>query len=118
MVAGLKEINAVKDQELADRRDHLNAEISRLNNRLSQLYEDKLDGVIDAAFYAKKAKEGQERLADLQEQLERLQAASENQMALGLQILEFAKDAYPLFSQVDAVEKAKLLRIVLSKCCL
>jgi site-specific DNA recombinase len=118
MVDGLKEINTVKDQELMDRRDFLNAEISRLNNRLSQLYEDKLDGVIDAAFYAKKAKEGQERLSDLQEQLARLQEASESQMDLGLLILEFAKDAYPLFSQVDATEKAKLLKIVLSKCCL
>jgi site-specific DNA recombinase len=118
MVDGLKRVNALKDQEVADRREHLNIEISRLNNRLSQLYEDKLDGVIDAAFYQKKAKEGRERLADLQEQMERVQTAGENQMALGLQILEFAKDAYPLFSRMIPSEQAKLLKIVFSKCCL
>jgi site-specific DNA recombinase len=118
MVDGLKEINGVKDNELAERRQFLNAEISRLNNRLSQLYEDKLDGVIDSSFYSRKAKEGQERLADVQEQLERLQSASETHMALGLQILEFAKDAHPLFNLVENTEKAKLLKIVFSKCTL
>lgn len=118
MVAGLKEINAMKDQELGDRREFLNAEIQRISNRLSQLYEDKLDGVIDSAFYQKKATEGQERLQDLQANLERLQEASKKQMELGLLILEFAKDAYPLFSFVSHPEKARLLKIVLSKCCL
>jgi site-specific DNA recombinase len=115
MVEGLKTINATKDQEVVDRREYLNAEIARLNNRLSQLYEDKLDGVIDAEFYQKKAQEGRERLATIQEQLEQLQSASDKQMALGLQILEFAKDAYPLFLQMEAPEQAKLLKIVLSK---
>ncbi len=114
MVDGLKRTNTMKDQEVAERRQHLNAEISRLNNRLSQLYEDKLDGVISTGFYQTKAKEAQERLADLQVQLERVQTAGQNQMALGLQILEFAKDAYPLFSRVDASEQAKLLKIVFS----
>jgi hypothetical protein len=118
MVAGLKDINAMKDQELADRREFLNAEIQRISNRLSQLYEDKLDGVIDSAFYQKKATEGQERLQDLQANLERLQEASKKQMELGLLILEFAKDAYPLFSFVSHPEKARLLKIVLLKCCL
>lgn len=116
MVDGLKRINAMKDKEVSERREYLNNEINRLNNRLSQLYEDKLDGVIDIAFYQKKAKDGQERLQDLQAQLDRLQVASESQMELGLLILEFAKDAYPLFSRVDATEKAKLLKIVLSNC--
>jgi site-specific DNA recombinase len=118
MMDGLKRANALKDQEVAERREHLNAEISRINNRLSQLYEDKLDGVIDSVFYQKKAKAGRERLTDLQTQLERVQAAGENQMALGLTILEFAKDAYPLFSRMVPYEQAKMLRIVLSKCCL
>lgn len=108
----------MKDQELGDRREFLNAEIKRISNRLSQLYEDKLDGVIDSAFYQKKATEGQERLQDLQANLERLQEASKKQMELGLLILEFAKDAYPLFSFVSHPEKARLLKIVLSKCCL
>lgn len=118
MVEGLKRTNTLKDQEVTARREYLNAEISRLNSRLSQLYEDKLDRIINADFYQQKAKEGQERLAELQEQLERVQAASEKQMALGLQILVFAKNASPLFSQMLPIDQAKMLRIVLSKCCL
>lgn len=116
MVQGLKDMNAMKDQELADRREYLTGEINRLNNRLSQLYEDKLDGVITAAFYQKKAKEGQARLDECQEELTRLQNAGQKQMELGLLILEFAKNAYPLFSRMPAIEQSRLLRIVLSKC--
>jgi site-specific DNA recombinase len=69
-----------------------------------------------STFYKKKAQEGHERLQDLQVQLARVQAAGESQMELGLQILEFAKDASPLFSRMPAPDQSKLLRIVLSKC--
>lgn len=116
MVTGLKEINATKDQEVEERTALIAKEIQRINNRLSQLYEDKLDGLIDVAFYQKKSLEGKERIQDLEEQLGRLNQANEKQMALGLLILEFAKNASPLFSQVSSQEQAKLLRIVLSKC--
>ena len=51
MVQGLKDMNAIKDKEMVSRRTHLAGEVTRLNNRLSQLYEDKLDGIIDASFY-------------------------------------------------------------------
>lgn len=114
MAEGLKRANALKDQEVAERREYLNAEISRWNNRLSQLYEDKLDGIIDAAFYQKKAKEGQDRLDTLKVQLERVQTAGENQIKLGLAILEIAKDAYPEFLKRNVQEQAQYLRIVLS----
>jgi site-specific DNA recombinase len=116
MVESLKEINAEKDHEVAERLDSLTAETKRLNERLSQLYEDKLDGVIDAQLYKKKSQEGKERLQVIEEQLARLTQANDKQMELGLMILEFAKNAYTLFSQVDSTEQAKLLRILLSKC--
>jgi site-specific DNA recombinase len=118
MVDGLKRANSLKDQEVAERREYLNTEISRWNNRLSQLYEDKLDGLIDAALYQKKAKEGQERLELLNAQLERVQTAGENQMKLGFTILEIAKDAYPEFLKRNVQEQAQYLKIVLSNCTL
>ena len=37
-------------------------------------------------------------------------------MELGLTILEFARNAYPLFIQMEPLQQAKLLRVVLSKC--
>lgn len=116
MVDGLKQVNATKDQEIAERRDVLTSEISRLNGRLSELYEDKLDGLIDATFYQRKAQEGKERLVRLEEQLAAVGKAGETQMTLGLQILEFAKSAHSVFVQMPAIEQARLLRIVLSKC--
>lgn len=116
MVTSLKDVNGIKDEELATRRTYYNEEITRLNNRLSQLYEDKLDGLISSGFYKDKAKESQDRLQELQASLERVQYASEKQMELGLQILEFARNASGMFSWQETPEKAKLLRIVLSKC--
>lgn len=118
MVESLKAINAQKDQFVTERRAELNSEIQRINNRLSQLYEDKLDGIITHDFYLKKSNDGKERLENLNEQLSRLDGASQKQMDLGLQILEFAQSAYPLFEEMPASEQGKFLRIVLSKCCL
>jgi site-specific DNA recombinase len=116
MVEGLKEINAFKDQEVEDRTMHITKELSRLNGRLSQLYEDKLDGLITKEFYQKKFEEGQSKVQDLEASLLRLNMANEKQMELGLTILEFAKDAYSVFIQMNPQEQGKFLRIVFSKC--
>jgi site-specific DNA recombinase len=116
MVEGLKEINASKDREVADRTVAITKEIQRLNGRLSQLYEDKLDGLITKDFYQKKFEEGQSKIQDMEASLLSLNMANEKQMELGLTILEFAKDAYSVFKQMDATEQGKFLRIVFSKC--
>jgi len=116
MVESLKAINAQKDQILEDNRETLQSEIKRLSNRLSQLYEYKLDGIITQDFYLKKAAEGKERIEALNEKLKRFEDASNNQMELGLLILEFAKNAPMLFEQLPSHEQGKFLRILLSKC--
>jgi hypothetical protein len=116
MTTTLKEINALKDEELQTRREELESEITRTHQRLSQLYDDKLDGVIDKELYMKKAKEGQNRIETATAALERLNKASEEQMALGLSILEFVTDAHSVFVQMNVLEQAKMLRIVLSNC--
>jgi hypothetical protein len=116
MVQTLKSINEDKDRLVEERRHYLLSELSRIQSRLSQLYEDKLDGLIKPEFYLKKAKEGQEKQDSLELQLQRLGEASKKQMALGLQILEFAQNASELFSQLPVYEQARFLKIVLSKC--
>ncbi len=118
MVQGLKDINAQKDEEVSNRQSELNQEIKKLQRKLSQLYDDKLEGLIDKDFYLIKAKETRQQIEETTSHLERLQNASDEQMALGLSILELAKDAHSLFETMDAIEQAKLLRIVLSNCTL
>ena len=39
-------------------------------------------------------------------------------MELGLQIIEFAQNAYSLFIKLDVFEQARFLKIILSKCIL
>jgi site-specific DNA recombinase len=90
MLNGLKSINATKDQEMAERTTRINEEITRIRNRMSQMYEDKLDGVIDAEMVTRRSKEGLRRMGELEGQLNRLNNAGYVQMTLGLQILEFA----------------------------
>jgi hypothetical protein len=116
MVDSLKAINVQKDQILNENRENLQKEIKRLSSRLSQLYEDKLDGIITHEFYLKKADEGKERIEVLNEKLKRFEDASNNQMELGLLILEFAKNASLLFEQLPSYEQGKFLKILLSKC--
>jgi hypothetical protein len=91
----------------------LKADHQRIQNRLDVLYEDKLDGRIDAAFFDRKAKEFRAQQNTILKGIEDHQSANQSYMEEGIRILELASRAAELFEKQPAEEKRRLLNCAL-----
>lgn len=94
----------------------LQAEYDRLQRRIDAMYIDKLDGCIDAAFFACKAADWRGEQDRILADIHRHQAADRSYMDEGVRILELARNARSLFERQPAREKRRLLNFLLSNC--
>lgn len=90
------------------------AEYDRLQGRLHAMYVDKLDGVIDAAFFDRVSAEWRRAQDECLHQIERLKTADQSYLEDGVRILELANNARSLFERQEPREKRRLLNFVLS----
>ncbi len=111
--------DALRSSHADERRFHddavakLKAAHQRIQNRRDVLYEDKLDGRIDAAFFDRKAKEFRAQQNTILKSIEDHQSANQSYMEEGIRILELASRAAELFEKQLAEEKRRLLNCVL-----
>jgi site-specific DNA recombinase len=99
----------VRDALLAshadERREHeeairrYQAEYKRLDERIHAMYVDKLDGLVDAAFFETMSNQWREEQNRCLREIERLQAADRSYMDEGVQLLELARNAQTLFAK-------------------
>jgi site-specific DNA recombinase len=73
-----------REHEEATRRHQ--AEHKRLNERIHAMYVDKLDGLVDAAFFERTANQWREEQNRCLQEIERLQAADRSYMSEGVQL--------------------------------
>jgi site-specific DNA recombinase len=114
-------ISTALRESQADKRQHHEAAVSRLKadhqrllNRLEALYEDKLDGRIDVAFFDRKSREWRSEQNRLLDAIKEHETANESYMEEGIRILELAQRAGDLFDKQPAHEKRRLLDCVMS----
>ena len=98
--------------------DDLTRELGKIRSRMSQAYEDKLDGKIDERMWYDLHARYTERQEALERQISAHMAADRNYLQQGVRILELANRAYTLYLQQPHEERAKLLRFVLLNCSL
>jgi hypothetical protein len=91
----------------------LRAEQTKLERRIEAIYEDKLDGTIDEAFYRRKTDECRAEQAKLAEEIARHRQAAESDV---VDVADLAARAAELFERQPAREKRKLLRFVVGEC--
>jgi hypothetical protein len=103
-----------REHEEAIRRHQ--AEYKRLDERIHAMYVDKLDGLVDAAFFERMSNQWREEQNRCQREIERLQAADRSYMDEGVQLLELARNAQRLFAKQEPREKRRLLNFLLSNC--
>jgi site-specific DNA recombinase len=103
-----------REHEEAIRRHQ--AEHKRLDERIHAMYVDKLDGLVDAAFFERMSNQWREEQNRCLREIERLQAADRSYMDEGVQLLELARNAERLFAKQEPREKRRLLNFLLSNC--
>lgn len=105
-----------------ERREHEDAikrhqaEYKRLRDRIDAMYVDKLDGLVDAAFFERKSNQWREAQNNCLREIEQHQEADKSYMHEGVQLLELASKAQELFARQEPREKRRLLNFLLSNC--
>ena len=80
------------------------------------MYVDKLDGLVDVAFFEKMSNQWRDEQNRCLREIERHQEADKSYMDEGVQLLELARKAQTLFGRQDPCEKRRLLDFLLSNC--
>lgn len=104
------EEKALREESIA----RLQAESDTLQRRVDTMYLDKLDGVIDAAFFERKSQELREEQARLQRAVQAHQQADQSYLEEGAHLLELAQQAGSLFRKQAPREQRRLLKFLLS----
>lgn len=118
MIQALRESHKDEIAFHKKRVEALQAEYKRLEGRIEQLYEDKLDGVITHQFWEKKQNAYKQDMRDVETSLAQHRKGNMAYIETGVMLLELAKNAYPLYKRQTPSEQRRLLSFVLSNCCL
>ncbi|MGB8657427.1 MAG: recombinase family protein [Candidatus Zixiibacteriota bacterium] len=94
----------------------LTLQLKRLQQKLDQAYEDKLEGKIEEEFWSKKSEQWREEQSGIVSKITYHQNANKSYFDEGIKILELANKAYFLYQKQEAHEKRKLLNYILSNC--
>ena len=92
------------------------AEHKRLQDRINAMYVDKLDGLVDTAFYEKMSNQWREEQNRCQREIDRHQNADKSYKDEGVALLDLARNAQRLFAMQEPREKRRLLNFLLSNC--
>ena len=94
----------------------LQAELTKIKNRIEAAYGDRLDGVITADEFTEKAQEWRRRQMELQVEIQAHMKADVSYLQEASRILDLSQRAYDLYmKQQDNFEKRKLVDLMVSK---
>ena len=105
-----------------ERREHEEAirrhqtEFKRLQDRINAMYVDKLDGLVETAFFERMSNQWREEQNRCQREIERHQSADKSYKDEGIALLDLARNAQRLFAAQEPREKRRLLNSLLSNC--
>ncbi len=90
----------------------LEADKKKLSDRVSKLYDDKLDGSISEGFWRQKNAEYQLLIGDIEKQIEGFQPSKPFHLAEGLFIIELVKDIVSIYLSLSEEKKGGFLRFL------
>jgi len=93
--------------------EKLNACYAKLQNRIDQIYLDKLDGEIEEAFYRRNVSQWREEQAQIRARIERHEKADQNYIEQGIRLVEVARNASEFYRNQGQAERATLLRFIM-----
>ena len=93
--------------------EKLTADYAKLQNRLDQIYLDKLDGEIEEAFYRRSVKQWQEDQAQIRTRMERHEKTNANYIEQGIKLLDLAENSADIYRTKGQEARAELIRFVM-----
>lgn len=87
----------------------LNTQKTKLENRLHQIYIDKIDGKISGESYEKMLNDWQSELRQINKAIGKHETADTNYLTQGIHILELCNKGYGLYLQQNSENRGKLL---------
>lgn len=114
-----KELKAIGQNESRYHRESmttLRTEYDRLGNRISKMYDDKLDGSITQDEYDKKLKEWKVRQSELLAEMNVHNQADEEFYITANMVFNLASRAMEIFESSEPQEKRQLLSLILQNC--
>ena len=109
LTKALKESHKDTVAHITAKRDSLNNSFSKIENRLERLYEDKLDEIITANFYKKKAKEYTDEKENILSELKNLENNNTQNYEVGFKIHELALRAKNIYESKKATDEDRRL---------
>ena len=94
----------------------LGIEHDRIERRIEEMYLDKLDGRVEAAFFDRKAAAWRREAERLRAAIDQHRSAARTYCHEGVRLLELARRAPELFEKQEPHEKRRLLNFLLSNC--
>ena len=104
-----KEQAELHDKEL----EKLNARYTKLQNRIREIYLDKLDGEIEDVFYQQNVSQWREEQVKIRDSIEHHEKADQNYIEQGIKLLELAQNAQNIFRNRDENARTELLRFIM-----
>jgi len=108
----LKEIHETESQFHIESLTSLQRERDKIQKRLSQIYDDKLDGIVDEKLYLEKVREYKSRQFEIVEEMKNHEKADRNFYVTANMVLNLAARAREIFESSEATEKRQLLNLV------
>lgn len=108
----LKEIHHSESQFHSESLRTLRTEQDKIQRRIGQIYDDKLDGVIDEKMYLEKIREYKARQGEIIEEMKRHETADHNFYVTANIVMNLAARAREIFESSEVVEKRQLLNFV------
>ena len=93
--------------------EKLNAHYAKLQNRIDQIYLDKLDGEIEEAFYRRNISQWRDEQAQIRARIERHEKADQNYIEQGIRLLEIARNAQEFYRSRGQTERTALLGFIM-----
>ncbi len=95
-----------------------NTQKTKLEQRLHQIYIDKIDGKISEEFFSRMTSAWEEELNQIRTAITKHENSDGNYLSQGVHILELCNKAHRLYLQQTPIKNSKLLHFILSNCTL
>lgn len=92
--------------------NRLRNEYEKYTDRLSKLYDDKLDGTITKEFFLEKQEEYKLRQQDIKQEIQEHEDADKNYIELGIQLVEILQSTLKLYDKATIEQKRKIINFI------